>query len=362
MRNFRHAFSLVEVLISIVVLALGLLGLAAVFPAVILEQRVASDTVQGVSMEKSVVEWIEGSALFRERSMNEDNDSATNRRGWRILLAEPTWSQKGSWSPAFMTTAAVVPFPAGVGLAVNSATGWVGVGDAGGHAFGIPLEDRLFPSPYSFAGDPRFVWDFACRRIEGGTRAVSQQPTIANSVDDSVQIAFFVRRVDAGIRLRGGARSISESFLNRNLAWTSRRVPVAADENGRPAGDGFGTGTLAPTYSPISMFSYTFFPDDSNADPSYQLIVPGVAAPNGFYPADPRPYAAQVGQQFVDQIGIVHKVVQVVPASGSDPMYVRVEPPIDRRVPAKALQLAEEKRMLYTPQVPVAVVIRTIRP
>lgn len=364
MRNIRHAFSLVEVLISIVVLALGLLGLAAVFPAVILEQRVASDAVQGVSMEKSVVDWIDGNVRFREGSIGGDDTNPTNRRGWRVLLAEPTWSQKGSWATPYMTSVPVVPFPGGVGLVVNSATGWVGVGDANGHAFGIPLGDRLFPSPFSSAGDPRFVWDFAARRIESGRRPATQ-PTIADSADDGVQIAFFVRRVDPGIRLRGAARSLSEAFLNDTLPWTVRRVPVAADDNGRPSADGFGTGTVAPTYSPITVFSYTFFPDDANADPSYQLIVPDAAAPNTpsqFYPEDPRPYVAQVGQQFVDQIGVVHRVVQVVPAAAGAPMYVRVEPPIDRRVPAKALQLSEEKRMLYTPQIPVAVVIRNIRP
>ncbi|MEO0386082.1 MAG: prepilin-type N-terminal cleavage/methylation domain-containing protein [Pseudomonadota bacterium] len=46
-RRLRRAFSLVEILFAIVVLSLGLLGIAAVFPVVITQQQRAQDVVGG---------------------------------------------------------------------------------------------------------------------------------------------------------------------------------------------------------------------------------------------------------------------------------------------------------------------------
>ena len=50
----KRAFSLVEVLIAVLVLALGLLGLGAIFPAVISEQRRSFDSITGESVAKLV--------------------------------------------------------------------------------------------------------------------------------------------------------------------------------------------------------------------------------------------------------------------------------------------------------------------
>ncbi len=48
-----RAFSLVEILIAILILGLGLLGLGAVFPAVIAQQRGAVEKTQGAAVAAS---------------------------------------------------------------------------------------------------------------------------------------------------------------------------------------------------------------------------------------------------------------------------------------------------------------------
>src|SRR5690606_17226744 len=57
----KRAFSLVEVLIAILVLGLGMLGLGAVFPAVISEQRRSFDSISGESVARQV------EALLRDK-------------------------------------------------------------------------------------------------------------------------------------------------------------------------------------------------------------------------------------------------------------------------------------------------------
>ena len=49
----RRAFSLIEGLIAVLVLGVGLLGLAAVFPVVITQQRDAVDVIQGMALRRA---------------------------------------------------------------------------------------------------------------------------------------------------------------------------------------------------------------------------------------------------------------------------------------------------------------------
>ena len=48
-----RGFTLIEVLIGVLVLSLALLGLGALFPVVLREQRIARETVLGVSVQRS---------------------------------------------------------------------------------------------------------------------------------------------------------------------------------------------------------------------------------------------------------------------------------------------------------------------
>ena len=49
-------FTLIEVLISIIILALGLLGIGVVFPVVIRQQRISTDEVRGVVEARSAAD------------------------------------------------------------------------------------------------------------------------------------------------------------------------------------------------------------------------------------------------------------------------------------------------------------------
>ncbi|HWQ27720.1 MAG TPA: hypothetical protein VNN12_01705, partial [Dehalococcoidia bacterium] len=163
-----------------------------------------------------------------------------------------------------------------------------------------------------------------------------------------------------GIRLAPGVRSLAQAFTDPNLSPAARRVPVAVDARGRPTLDGYG-GTL-PNYSPIMWFVYSF-PDDSEMDPSEPrtVIIPDTDAAFN----DLRPYVAQVGQKLVDQFGVVHEVTAVRTIEGGQPPAQRlrlvITPPVDPRMNDAASLPERERRMLFTPQIPVAVEVRTLR-
>ena len=84
----RPGFSLVEVLIAILILGLGMLGLAAVFPVVIAQQREAVDTVRGeaaASTAEAIVRSMNEVIEFPEEWFNPDpsGDGSNRRRLWQ---------------------------------------------------------------------------------------------------------------------------------------------------------------------------------------------------------------------------------------------------------------------------------------
>jgi hypothetical protein len=79
-----------------------------------------------------------------------------------------------------------------------------------------------------------------------------------------------------------------------------------------------------------------------------------------------QPYFYQIGQKFVDQLGTVHEVVEIErgrdTAAPMNPPALRLEPPLSRDVVRLGQATGEDLYMLYTPQVPVSVTVKTIRP
>ncbi|MBZ0172797.1 MAG: prepilin-type N-terminal cleavage/methylation domain-containing protein, partial [Phycisphaerales bacterium] len=65
-------FSLIEVLIAVMVLAVGLLGLASVFPVVITQQRQASDVVMGGVASSVVRDKIAANADIAAELLSQD--------------------------------------------------------------------------------------------------------------------------------------------------------------------------------------------------------------------------------------------------------------------------------------------------
>jgi prepilin-type N-terminal cleavage/methylation domain-containing protein len=86
----RRGFSLIEILVSILILALGLLGLGAVFPVVIREQRLASDNISGTIAGNNVRAVLR--AAFQDQAeivykQLSDTEYEVEYRGLAALLA-----------------------------------------------------------------------------------------------------------------------------------------------------------------------------------------------------------------------------------------------------------------------------------
>ncbi|MEI7656775.1 MAG: prepilin-type N-terminal cleavage/methylation domain-containing protein [Phycisphaerae bacterium] len=348
-------FSLVEVLIAIFVLALGLLGVAAVFPAVVRQQRTATDAVQGISIQRSVEELLRGHALLSEPNVY-SRDNAGNQtvspRGWAMLAGDPGFSSAGAWAAA-NEVATGTASESGITLDTRTGTMYVGADGLmpGFAAIEIPLAERLIPRPSeSGSVQPRFVWDFIARRVAAGEKPVGAVGASSNFTrldDDTIQLAVFVRRIDSGIRVPG------DSTLGGVLTSPNRRVvPVAEDTAGRPTFDGVGRGA-EPRYSPIRSTTVTAVV--SNGRPQTNIITTDQSA--AFSPL--RPYLEQLGQKFIDAKGMVHEVVRL--NRDVTPVQLTIDPPFASGlvVDAGGATLAPEIR--FTSQVPASVSVVTIR-
>jgi type II secretory pathway pseudopilin PulG len=348
-----RAFSLVEVLISIVVLALGLVGLAAVFPVVVQQQRTVSDSIQGASVERSAEDLVRGNALLSVRALPFDDDSNPI---WRDLVAEePTsnivWSPSGQWNTA-------TPFQTGdplvLGLNVNSTTGDLIIASQSGFA-AFPTSERLNPTPFTSRAEPRFVWDIAARRVERrtidaatGARIATADRAEGDRESDPIQVATFVRRIDGNIRFdrRGLAFALTRPEGNADA-----RLPLGADALGRPTLDGRGTAT-ANNYSTIQRITYTIGADPDTGelnrlipDESSELIA----------------YARQIGQKFVDRAGIVRTVRSIATTPEGDFEALVIEPPMSAgAVDNEEADFNNLLELLFTPQIPASVGVFTI--
>ncbi len=344
-------FSLVEVLIAIFVLALGLLGLAAVFPAVVRQQRAASDAVQGISMQRSIEELLRAHALLSQANLVEFVATPPNPRvtprGWAMLTRNTNFSDTQRWAEAAL---AASPTVSGITLDPRRGTMFIGADgfEPGAVSIEIPIAERLIPRPSADGKvQPRFVWDFVARRVAAGRNPSSDLPDAENRArfdDDTIQLAVFVRRIDQGIRVPAGGS------LGDVLTQTDRppaALPVAEDQQGLPTFDGIG-GDQTPRYSPIRLGDVTVEDDPSGVGEYRTISLDSIAE-------DLRPFLEQLGQKFVDARGIVHEVVRVE-REPRTLARLTIAPPIE-----SSLVINNTARVLYTPQVPASVAVISIR-
>jgi prepilin-type N-terminal cleavage/methylation domain-containing protein len=367
----RRGFSLIEVLISVTVLALALLGLAAVFPAVVKQQQRTSDAVQGDSVARSAFEALSGyqsmvrpspSNVVKEEASTttgaivvESVDSSLRQtlRGWHQALSEglagttgkATWSiyppkadrgerlpeAFGQWELPDLLPARTPPTTP---FAMDSSTGelWVGVpstkpagtstNDNSWQAHTqIGVKDRLFPKPLSADGEPRYVWDLAARRVYAGKRDKDGK-LIESVLRDSVEVAVFVRRLDSGIRLKG-VSSLAEAFGRAEKITGDRYVPVAQSAEGEPTNDGRGNDAGgAARYSRIWKVSLPVgkitTPSGGGTSGTTSVLTDrlylgsGAKIVEGASIKNPSKYVAQVGQKLLGYSGTVHTVVKVI--------------------------------------------------
>ncbi|MFT3685010.1 MAG: prepilin-type N-terminal cleavage/methylation domain-containing protein [Phycisphaerales bacterium] len=327
----RCAFSLIEVLMAVLILSLGLLGLGAIMPAVVKQQRIGADQTHGTLAARSVGAIIKGNALFNKvnpsgLTVNTNiNIRYYNRwEAWARCLAEQGYTyaipSDGSW---LVMQVEANPNGSGTARAVIGPLAGPQIG-AENQAF-INLSDRLVPSPASVTAvagvisDPQFVVDLAVRRmtpIIAADQLVGTPPTLKyeRPGNFTVQMALITRRVDARIRPPAGV-SVMQALSDVGGAQANRRWPLSEDANGNPLGDGTLSGSGSPRYSLPYSVNVTYAP--SPADPtSYERLVVDSAQASSLpgggtnrTAATAFQQAAADGQIIIDNLGTVYNVV-----------------------------------------------------
>lgn len=398
-----RAFTLVEILISILILALGVLGLGVLFPVIIREQRLGTDATAGVSVGNSArtmltqVNWAGGlrntAGVHPELSFD---DSSEMRFIWAVmrdpnLLSSVTphpqivkglgkgWQDgsgtnyqyyaRGEWYTTVvdLTTGALqlgVPLVGDTRLQLPIQSG-PNVNVSGTMVNGyceVPIGARLYPSN----GEPQFVWDVAFQRVSNFEHTHSP-------LRDPIRAAVFVRRLDPRVRATGSAASVRDAITNGSgsVSNADARFPVGEDSlTGDPTLDGTGV------YSAIKTCEIEFFYDA--LQPGVRTLRDRLYQPQQWtYGAPPnlaRVWAQmrQPGQKLVDNLGNIYTVI----GSGAEPTlmnreYLRVDPPVPENVTSRRASPAAAgettaygsgnyirraiSQVAFTPQIPMSV-------
>jgi len=330
-------FSLIEVLIAVLILALGLLGLGAIFPVVIREQRAGTDATTSLLAATAAQAYLTG-----QPAVAGDDLAPGFWRATRASLSrDPAVDGLGQWTAIEMPSG--TPDPADVNFRT-----WT-----------IPVAERLYPSPDSGI-DPQYVWDIAYGR------AVDSRSLDPGSADyDGVRIAMFMRRIDPRMRLAPG-RSLRSALLDKSIPGAEQRVPVAGDRNHVPTFDG--VGDTRWQYSELTIQAIQFVFDPGTADFKHRDRLYRATPPPGSGPSPVLFWSllAQVGQQFVDNLGNVYTVVGVG-VTGSTP-WVKVDPPVpanvtEDRASATPGGFGDDeliRQAVFSPQIPAGVRVFTV--
>jgi prepilin-type N-terminal cleavage/methylation domain-containing protein len=427
-RVATRGFSLIEVLIAVVVLGIGLLGLASVFPVVITQQREATDVIRGGVASGAIRDQIRSNPDIAQellsqdgfvdagerdsdgdRAPNDQNDSGLDNNndgipdGFAIQGdGEPIFGQDGQYVPGSFQVGVLrfdplsgysylweadwqwgtnngdpldgplsIPMAPG-GLDRYRQTGGVwfrdpeerrisGVGNA---ISDLPMQARLYPRSYSNTGEsrdgPLYVWDFVPRRTPRG----------------SVQMAVFVRRIDTGIRVPAGLTLTGVLSAAGNQVFAVGRDPATR----LPTLDGTGEYSVPVSAEaiPIPSQQYPFRPE-FRGTPALPVLLDGVRilrnANDGtevgtVQTLDELRSLAQTGQRFVDNLGTVRTVVEVL-GENPDSVDLRVEPAytLNQLAPAfgagqlntialrEAARAGKLRQVVFTPHEPVDVFV-----
>lgn len=293
--NAARAFSLVEVLVAVLVLALGLLGLGAVFPTVLRQQRLATETTLGISAQNTIAPVLAANASF-----------GPGGNGWAELrqYVDLNAATDGDW-------VAIEPVD-------NDFI------KLGGYQFAtvfLPLSQRLFPVPFSSDAEPRFVWDLAARLTDPTSPATSP-----------VMVAVFLRPIDQGINRalnpdttsdKTDRYSLAASLIDPNIPNKARRNPVSVNRQGAPTFDG--------SRNPGSRYSTPVIAEATGPGVPGDSLDRIVIDQNGLlYGVDNVTVADTIlsaaGQRFIDRTGTIRRVIAVARENGGRP-YFTVDPP-----------------------------------
>lgn len=356
--NNRQGFTLIEVLIAILILALGLLGLGAVFPVIITQQRNAVSIVEGegvASMTESVLrnspEIIDFSPWFDPASTFGLDGSGDMTYEWVVDPLVPYDSYdvrpgfggglSGSADGFWYFNLEDIAVPPTNSTDLNKA---------------LSVTDRLIPQPFS-GKDPKYVWDVVARRQPGTNRP---------------QLAIFVRPVD--LRIRAPRNATLSDVLVRGAGTDDPVLPVALDLNtGRPAVDDGRSTSGNLVYAAPQTLQVQVMTDHLD-----WLVIED--ANNMFFDTSVS-FATKPGQKLLDNTGTVRTVLG--PATGPDAddlrnrdtRVLRVDPPfqftqaavesasytIGSNNPSTDSERASwVRQIVFTPRTPLAIRVITL--
>ncbi len=352
----QNGFSLIEVLIAVLVLAIGMLGLGAVFPAIIAEQRDSFEVIEGENAAAAAAAMISNPEMIDFSRIDDGFNKAVDDPDYRyeyLWAATPDGQRFPGWNTQFPQ------FNFITGLWTYDEFDQQVTAGNERYVVQLPLASRLHPQPYS-GKDPKYVWDLALRREPGGNR---------------VQAAIFVRRVDARIRVPRDY-SLSDVLTGSNGVPSGPLLPVAVNFNtGLPVADDGNPDYLYAVIQsqPVEVYEehLDWLVFTNGRDPMFDTSV-------GF--------ATKVGQKLVDNTGVVRTVVEIPTVDQNDPLLnefqnkrvVRVDPPFTIRnaggsntddvepgANAQNTSFDDERaswvrQVIFTPRTPVAVRIVTL--
>ncbi|MBL8764031.1 MAG: prepilin-type N-terminal cleavage/methylation domain-containing protein [Phycisphaerae bacterium] len=318
-------FSLIEVLIAVFILSLGLLGLGAMFPVVIRSQRQGSDALSGVTAARAAEASLAGNDEFSRLTL--DTTLQRNANFWQRWLGADDLKTDQQREFRFDGTF-FLP-------AVDPRTGNVTFAPAGGTIPPVVVRGaaRLHPGGSALPANPLFGWDLALKRQPGS---------------GVLEAVVFVRRIDPKLRVAAG-RSLFQVLTDTSIPQSERRVPFGAQPSGRPTLDGTGN------YSVPATMSMEFRRETGKTDRLYLD-----QSKNFMWD-----YASQPGQTLVDNLGNIYSVVSVGNEGQGD--FVRVTPAIPPGVPSTKDGSSTNgnlriRQVVFTPQIPMAVSIVTVKP